>query len=340
MSSEKPLLVVLGSTGNQGGSVLSHFLSLSPSPYALRGVTRNPSSPKSLSLASLGVEMVVGDFDDVSSLDAAFQGAAVIFSVTDYWQSYTNPLVRERVSISGQGLGLASRDNEAQQNKNIIDAAAKISTLERFVLSSLPNTKELSGGKYSHIYHYDGKAIAEENGRSTYPELWAKTNVFYAGYYLENYWDSRGSLFRPKLNKGKDTLVLSVADPLATAPLPMYSAVGDTGPLVEALIRAEAGKKIIGVNESLGYRDFANILGQVLGKSVEFVDGNPSFDMGDPEITKDMEEMMGFCVDFGLHGEKVDKSVLSPVDLGVPVHLASVKEWCGKQDWEKLLETA
>lgn len=84
MSSEKPLLVVLGATGTQGGSVLSYFLSLSPSPCALRGVTRDPSSPRSVSLASLGVEMVAGEFDNPSSLDAAFKGASVIFSVTDF----------------------------------------------------------------------------------------------------------------------------------------------------------------------------------------------------------------------------------------------------------------
>jgi hypothetical protein len=199
MSSEKPLLVVLGATGTQGGSVLSNFLSLSASPYALRGVTRDPSSPKSVSLASLGVEVVAGDFDNPSSLDAAFTGASAIFSVTDFWQSFASPSLRERASASGQSIGVVSRENEFQQNRNIIDAAAKVSTLERFVFSSLPSTNKLSEGKYAHVYHFDGKAMAEEYGRSAYPKLWEKTSVLYAGYYLENYFEPTGALFRPKL---------------------------------------------------------------------------------------------------------------------------------------------
>jgi hypothetical protein len=199
MAAEKPLLVVLGATGNQGGSVISYFLSQPSSPYKLRGVTRDPSSSKSLSLISRGVEMIAANFDDPSSLDAAFKDAAAIFSVTDFWQSFINPSLREKAAATGQKIGILSRDQEAQQNKNIIDAAARIETLERFVYSSLPNTCELSGGKYSHVYHFDGKAIAEEYGRSTYPQLWEKTNVFYAGYYLENYFDAAGGMFRPKL---------------------------------------------------------------------------------------------------------------------------------------------
>lgn len=199
MSSEKPLLVVLGATGKQGGSVLSYFLSLDASPYALRGVTRDTTSHKSLTLASLGIEMVVGDFDDPVSLDAAFEGTSVVFSVTDFWQFYTNSSLRESASASGRSVLLLSRERETQQNINIIDAVAKVSTLKRFVFSSLPNTNILSGGKYSHIYHFDGKAMAEEYGKSTHPELWRKTSVFYAGYYLENYFTPAGRSVGPKL---------------------------------------------------------------------------------------------------------------------------------------------
>lgn len=198
MSLGKPLLVVLGATGNQGGSVISYFLSLSPTPYALRGVTRDPSSPKSLSLASRGVEMVAADFDDPSSLNAAFKGASVIFSVTDFWARFADPSQREKAIASGQSIGTFFREYEAQQNRNIIDAAAKVGTLARFVFSSLPNTHKLSGGKYD-VYHFDGKGIGEEYGRSTYPSLWQKTSVLYAGYYLENALTPTGGIVGPKL---------------------------------------------------------------------------------------------------------------------------------------------
>jgi uncharacterized protein YbjT (DUF2867 family) len=199
MSSGRPILVVLGATGKQGGSVITHFLSLSASPYALRAITRDASSAKAVSLASQGVEVVTGDFDNPESLDAAFSGASVIFSVSDFWSLMMSPIMFEKAAAAGIGRGIYVRDYEAQQNRNIIDAAAKIQTLERLIFSSLANAKKLSGGKYEHVYHYDGKAIAEDYGKLTYPKLWGKTNVFYAGFYLENFVGEEAALFAPKM---------------------------------------------------------------------------------------------------------------------------------------------
>ena len=118
----------------------------------------------------------------------------------------------------------------------------------------------------------------------------------------------------------------------------MFSAVLDTGILVQALLRAAPGKKLIGFKEWLSVLDFAKLLAQVLGKGIEFVDQNPSFEMGDPDLEIDTTDMIGFCVEFGYDGRKVDKSVVQPADLGVPVQLGSVKEWMEKQDWEKVLQ--
>ncbi|KUJ06575.1 uncharacterized protein LY89DRAFT_692390 [Mollisia scopiformis] len=129
-----------------------------------------------------------------------------------------------------------------------------------------------------------------------------------------------------------------MADPIASSPLPYYSAVDDTGRLVHALLRASPGKKLIGVNEWLSLRDFAKVLGQSLKKGVKFVDSNPDFTMGDPDLEEDFADMVGWLVEFGYDGGKVDKSVVQPAELGVTLDLLSVKEWCAKQDWEKVLE--
>ncbi|PYH92251.1 NAD(P)-binding protein [Aspergillus ellipticus CBS 707.79] len=183
--SPKPLLVVLGATDNQGGSVIAHFLSLSPSPYALRAVTRGTSSAKALSLTSQGGEVVAGNFDDPQSLDMAFTGASIIFNVTDFLQSMANPSLRGRAAVSGLRPGFYIRDYEAQHNRNIIDAAAKVTTLERFIYSSLPNMNKLSGGKQrtgsisiigcsfaGHESH-----AAHRNGRDG-PSNWRTRNPF------------------------------------------------------------------------------------------------------------------------------------------------------------------
>jgi hypothetical protein len=116
----------------------------------------------------------------------------------------------------------------------------------------------------------------------------------------------------------------------------MYSVVGDTGALVFALLRSAAGQKLIGVNEWLSFRDFSKILADVMGKKIEFVDPNPSFELGDPDLEQDYVDMLGFWVEFGYDGAKVDKSVVKPADLGVPVQLESVQEWIKKQNWDKL----
>lgn len=54
-------------------------------------------------------------------------------------------------------------------------------------------------------------------------------------------------------------------------------------------------------------------------------------------MQRDREEMMGFCIEFGYDGGRVDRSVVRPGDLGVLVKLESVREWVGKQDWEGIL---
>jgi len=143
--------------------------------------------------------MVMANFGDPASLDAAFSDATAIFSVTDFWQGFHHPSCRKEAAASGQSIGAFMRDYEAQHNKNIIDAAAKVSTLERFIFSGLPDTTRLSGGKYPHVYHFASKGIAEDYGKVAHPKLWEKTSVLYAGFYLENQLGPAGVLFRPKL---------------------------------------------------------------------------------------------------------------------------------------------
>ncbi|KAF2673846.1 NmrA-like family protein [Microthyrium microscopicum] len=337
MSSAKPLLVVLGATGNQGGSVIAHFLSVSPSSYALRAVTRDPSSAKATSLASQGVEVVVGDFDDPKSLDKAFDGASIIFAATDFVQLMLSASLRERAAATGEPPGFYIRDYEAQQNKNIIDAAAKVTTLDRFIFSGLPNVNKLSEGKYAHVYYCDSKALAEEYGKAKYPQLWEKTSVFYAGFFLENLIGEDGA-FRPTLNKSKDTLIAQKGEPLTTVLFPWYSAVQDTGPFVAALIHAAPGQKLLGVNQWLSLQDIYKIMAHTMGKAIRFVDSTPTISIGDPEFQRAHKGLIGFSVEFGYDGSKVDKTVLRPEELNKSIRLPSVEDWIKQQDWDNILQ--
>ena len=183
MSANKTI-VVLGATGNQGGSVADVFLG--EPGWQVRAVTRNPSSTKALALAARGAEIVSADLDTPSSLLSAFEGANAIFAVSDFWGLYFNPANASKAA-EGEPLNVWAANHETGQLKSVVDAAAKIPTLERFILSSLSNPTKWSKGKYTHVYHFESKAKAAEYAAENHPELWKKTSIFQAGFFLSNY---------------------------------------------------------------------------------------------------------------------------------------------------------
>ncbi|EMD00756.1 hypothetical protein BAUCODRAFT_182018 [Baudoinia panamericana UAMH 10762] len=142
--SSKKLLTIFGASGNQGGSVIDFVLSSGSlqAKYALRGITRDPSSSKSQALASKGVDMVKADMNDIDSLKTAIRGSYGVFGVTDFW-------------------AVLSKEIEVRQGKNIFDAV-KAEGVKHYIWSSLPWTAKVSNGKYTHIDHFDGKAEVEE----------------------------------------------------------------------------------------------------------------------------------------------------------------------------------
>lgn len=144
--SSKKILTIFGATGNQGGSIIDVVLARSAlsAKYALRAISRDPSSAKSQFLASKGVEVVKADVEDLESVKAAVQGSYGVFGVTDFW------------SIQGD-----NKAREIQQGKNMF-LASKEAGVKHFVFSSLPYVAKLSKGKYPGVEHFDGKAEVEE----------------------------------------------------------------------------------------------------------------------------------------------------------------------------------
>jgi uncharacterized protein YbjT (DUF2867 family) len=64
------LIVILGATGKQGGSVVDAFLG--DERFTIRAITRDESSKKAVALRGKGVEVVNGDLGDTKSLEKAF----------------------------------------------------------------------------------------------------------------------------------------------------------------------------------------------------------------------------------------------------------------------------
>lgn len=71
-------IVVIGSTGRQGGQVVQHLVD---GGWRVRGLTRKPESKKAKALKALGVEIVKADLNDKASLESAFANAYGIFNM-------------------------------------------------------------------------------------------------------------------------------------------------------------------------------------------------------------------------------------------------------------------
>jgi uncharacterized protein YbjT (DUF2867 family) len=134
----KPIIAVVGGTGAQGGGVVDALLQRDR--FAVRVLTRKPSSDRAKALAARGVEVVAADLNDPSTLPAAFAGARGAFVVTNFWDPGTGP-------------------SEAKQGSAAV-AAARESGVEHFVWSTLPDSKGLSGGALA-VHHFTGKSVVD-----------------------------------------------------------------------------------------------------------------------------------------------------------------------------------
>ena len=187
---EKKLIVVIGATGNQGGSVARRFLQ--DPKFAVRALTRNPESAASQELRELGAEVVKAELEDVASLEAAFRGANLIFSVTQYWEPFFRPDCRALAAEQGISCRRYAYDVELRQGKNIADAVAKaaLDTLDDngFLVSTLSNAKRCSNGRFTELYHFDAKAeVFPDYVNEKYPALAAKMSCIQTGYFMTSH---------------------------------------------------------------------------------------------------------------------------------------------------------
>ncbi|KAM0713958.1 hypothetical protein Q7P37_010921 [Cladosporium fusiforme] len=166
------LIVVCGATGGLGGSVARHMLK---EGWKVRGITRNNTSAGAKALIEAGAELAAADYNDVASLEKAFQGANAVFGVTNFFEYMLDNGAQ------------AAADKETHQLLNIATAASKISTLEHLVLHTLPSGEKL-GGKAYYVPHMDGKDQAADRIKAELPELAKKTTFLWLGLFTSNFW--------------------------------------------------------------------------------------------------------------------------------------------------------
>jgi hypothetical protein len=165
------LIVVVGATGGQGGSVARYFLS--DPEYRVRGITRNPESQKALELKALGVEVARADVREVESLEKAFEGAYAIFAVADYYETFF---------AKGKVVAV---ETEFQSGCNMAIAASKIPTLRHYLWSTLPFTSQMTQGN-AIAPHFEGKGRVDQYIRDHHPDLLEKTTFLIFGIFSDN----------------------------------------------------------------------------------------------------------------------------------------------------------
>ncbi|KAF8134201.1 NAD(P)-binding protein [Mycena galopus ATCC 62051] len=237
-----PLVAVVGATGTQGGSVIK-ALAESNRPYRIRGFTRDSTKLVSQSLIARGVEIVTVSLvlDNVKNVFEAFVGANMAFLVTNF----------------GEHL---DAERETAEGKMMIDAA-KAAGVERIVWSGLTSPSKISGGKYTHVAHFDGKAIITEYGRqSGVPFVDVQ-----AGWFASNL---MGPCQGPiKQADGAFAIRIPVSPKTS---IPVFDAARDYGLYVRHTLEAPVfpnGSEVL-TGEYMTYEDIALQLSQATGKQV------------------------------------------------------------------------
>jgi uncharacterized protein YbjT (DUF2867 family) len=150
------IIAVTGATGQQGGAVARKLLK---EGWKVRALTRDSGKPSAHALAEAGAELVAGDMDSRSELEAAFEGAYGVFSVQNFW------------------LPNVGFEGEIRQGKNVADAA-KAAGIQHLVYSSVGAAQRGMGQK-----HFESKWIIEQYIQS----LNLPYTILRPAAFMENY---------------------------------------------------------------------------------------------------------------------------------------------------------
>ncbi|KAJ4364876.1 hypothetical protein N0V95_000626 [Ascochyta clinopodiicola] len=322
----KNLITVLGITGTQ---------------WRVRGLTRNPGSAKAQEWANRGVEIVKGDYDDLESLKAAFQGAHAIFAVTDWAACFArvaeSKSLQEEAKKEGKSVEEYAGHLETQQGINVAKAANDpqvLTTLERFVFSTLAAVQQISGGKYTHAYEFDSKASAERYMRERMPELLTRLSTVTMGIFQETWRDIPA--FRPhKLPNGTFEYVrLKTSGPILANP--EVVAARDTGTFVEALVlHHPAGTNVLGASEIITKPDYAALWGSTQGVEATVRDvSEEDYVKYLPEgFEATVVDDLRFFAEYGYAGG--NPNVKTPTELGIKT--TSLEDFFRSEDWSVVL---
>jgi len=255
--SDKKLIAVAGATGAQGGGLVRSILADPSGEFAVRALTRNPSSDAARALADLGAEVVQADISDESSMRRAFEGAYGAFCVTFFWDHL-------------------SPDQEKADVRTMA-GAAKAAGVKHVVWSTLEDTRKrvpLDDDRmptlmeHFKVPHFDAKGEADA--------IWAESGVPTTYLLTAFYWDNLVH-FGSHPQRGEDGSLAFVL-PMGDAKLPGIAAedIGKCAYGIFKLGEAMIGQRVGIAGEHLSGSEMAAALTTALGEPVAHY--SPSWD--------------------------------------------------------------
>lgn len=253
---DKKIIAVVGATGAQGGGLVRAILADPLGGFAVRAITRDPSSASAQALAAAGAEVVAADVDDVASLTRAFTGAYGAYCVTFFWAHF-------------------SVDKELAEARNMAEAA-KAAGLKHVIWSTLEDTRNYVPldddrmptlqGKYK-VPHFDGKGEAD----AYFTQAGVPTTFLLASFYWDNFIH-----FGSGPKKGPDGNLL-LTFPIGSVPMAGVAAE-DIGGVAYGIFKAGpslAGQRIGVAGEHLTGDQMAAALTKALGQPVRYNEVSP-----------------------------------------------------------------
>jgi len=240
----KRTVLVIGSTGQQGGAVVRALL---PKGHQVLAFTRNSESPSAKKLAEQGVDVIQGDMSDSASLVKAMTGIDTVFAMTTPFE----------VGIEG----------EIKQGIAIADAV-KEAGVGHLIFSSVGSADRTTG-----ISHFDSKYEVEKHIVS----LGVPYTLSAPVYFMDNI---LAAWTIPSLKEGKLTLAMPANRALQQVSVKDIGTFGAT--MVER--REEVfGKRIDIAGDELIGEETAAILSKASGRQIVFEGFDPEYLRKDSE---------------------------------------------------------
>lgn len=234
MEKKDKTILVIGSTGQQGGAVARHLLK---DGWKVRAFVRDEKKESAAELKKLGAELFKGDMTDRDSLDKAMEGVYGVFSIQNFWEH--------------------GYDGELNQGKAVADAAKK-ANVSHFLQSSVGGAE-----RNTKIPHFDVKYEIEKYLKS----LNLPITIIRPVFFMENF----NSWFKPIEADGKLTLTIAMK---ADTKLQMIAVedIGAISAKIFNDPEKFIGKEIEIAGDELTMPQVADLYASKTGKKTEFAE--------------------------------------------------------------------